>query len=424
MRVIRTAVAALFVAGFLAQGAGAWTKLTPDTLSNIARPKVLLTAKGTELMAYYDDNSKSIVVVRNGQPVPVVSAFGSVGEPQIIQLLTGALVLYFDGSAPGLRPQGIWRSTSPDDGATWSAPIVFANGDLGEVLSGAVRPDGTPIFLNRYGPLHSNQGLNIELRHEISPGGCCTYGESLAVDSKGLAQIAVYSNANPPNAGTLYGTLDATGALAGPFQNVSGGKEVVPRNDNNPLVADRVGNTFLSWTEGSPPTALHVQTRQAGVIVHDVVVWRQFSGDLPHMALAVDGENQLWVSWTTNSRVYGARSRSGGAHFGAPSSIALPQQSSYQLSALARADGGLSVFVNLGKAISSDQLLPGLTVAPLRKIVHVYDDGVPVAGATVKGGGRTFTTDANGKATLARVKPKSLMQVTMPGYAPASFKAR
>jgi len=305
MRVIRTTVAVLAVAGFLAQGAAAWTKLTPDTLENITRPKVLLTAKGTELMAYYDDSSKSIVVVRNGQPVTVVSGFGSVGEPQIIQLLTGALVLYFDGSAPGLRPQGTWRSTSNDDGTTWSAPVVFANGDLGDVLSGGVRPDGTPIFLNHYGILKSNQGLNVDTRHEISPGGCCTYGESLAVDSKGLVQILLYSNAKAPNFGTLYGTLDATGALAGPFQNVTGGKDVVPRNDNNPLVADRVGNTFLAWTEGSPPTALHVQTRQAGAVVHDVIVWRQFSGGDPHMALSVDGQNQLWASWTANGRVYG-----------------------------------------------------------------------------------------------------------------------
>ncbi|MGZ4317537.1 MAG: sialidase family protein, partial [Gaiellaceae bacterium] len=314
MRAVATVVVVLALAG----PASAWNRLTPDVLDNIDKPKVLTTSSGAQLVAYFEDKTGSLKVVRNSTTVTVVSDYLSVAEPALVQLPNGTVLLYATGTTPGSGMQGILRFTSVDDGKTWTGPVRVGRSDLGEVTAAAVRPDGTPMFLNHYGALRIYQGLNGEVVHELSAGGCCTYAESLVVDSKGLAEVAAYSNANPPNSGFLYGVLDATGAFVGSWQNLSGGKDTTPHNDRVPLAVDGVGNTFVAWAEGSPSAkAIVVQTFRGGVPVHAVRLAGTFTGGDPHMALAVDASNRVWAVWTRRGALWAARSRSAGTHFGA-----------------------------------------------------------------------------------------------------------
>ncbi len=141
----------------------------------------------------------------------------------------------------------------------------------------------------------------------------------------------------------------------------------------------------------------------------------------PHMALAVDATGRLWGLWTQDGAVWAARSRSHGAHFGAAVHAMAPG-SVYQLEAGALPNGSVDAVVNTGSNLQDQRLLPGLTVKVSKASARVLDDGVPVAGATVKGGGRTLKTNAAGTVSLAGVKRHALMAVSAAGYTPTGFR--
>src|SRR5262249_16466375 len=141
---------------------------------------------------------------------------------------------------------------------------------------------------------------------------CCGYHESLAVDSTGLAQVAFFSNADP-DWGTVYQPLAAD------LAPVSSQALKPVAEHEAPLVSDRSGTTFLPWAPGSPTAAsLSVVPFRGGVPSGDGVTFHvSFSGADPHLALAVDPSDRLWVFWTQNGLLRAARSRSHGVHFGA-----------------------------------------------------------------------------------------------------------
>jgi hypothetical protein len=90
------------------------------------------------------------------------------------------------------------------------------------------------------------------------------------------------------------------------------------------------------------------------------------------------------------------------------------------LEAAAVPDGSVTAIVNNGTTLQSQRLLPGLTVVPAADGVRVLDDGFPVPGATVHGGGKTAKTNGAGRAGLGTVPAHTHVTVAAPGYAPAS----
>ena len=150
---------------------------------------------------------------------------------------------------------------------------------------------------------------------------CCGYAESLAVDSTGLVQVAFFSNA------TADGTF-VYEPLAGDL-SPAGSTDLEPtgqHTDRVPLVADTRGHTFLAWPPGSPnATGLTVVPFRGGRPAGDGVGFHgTFGGGDPHMALALDTRNRLWIVWTGGGAVHAARSRSNGRHFGAVVSTPVP----------------------------------------------------------------------------------------------------
>jgi hypothetical protein len=188
-----------------------------------------------------------------------------------------------------------------------------------------------------------------------------------------------------------------------------------------PLVADGSGNTFTAFANGYPsPTSFVVETLRGGATAHRVTLATgHFTGNEPLMALATDSAGRLWAVWTQGGTLWGARSRSHGAHFGAAVHLAL-QGSGYDLEAAAAPDGSVTALVNNGSALVEQRLLPGLTVQAVAHGVRVLDDGFPVAGAVVHGGGKTATTGASGTANLGTIASHTAVSVTAKGYTAAS----
>jgi hypothetical protein len=414
----RLALAAALVALAVPSAAGAWTRLTPDALPNITEAVPLRLANGTQLIAYTDYDHTVTVLRRPGGSTNIVTGWIQVGAPALAVGPSGAIYLYFTGTSPGFVQQGTLVTTSTDGGATWSTPLLTADHNLSEVRSVAVRPDGTPLFAqDGTGFLDIYQGLLGTTSHNVFPF-CCPYFGTLGIDTTGLASIAFYSNATGKE-GFLYQALDATGGAAGAAINLSGGKPVAPRGtDRIPLVTDPFGNTFVSWTTGSPATALEVSTLRGGKLVRTTKVAGLGGTTFPLMALTTDPQGRLWVAWMRNGRLWAARSRTQGRNFGRAVSAAL-QGGRNAFHVTATAGAGLDAYLNLANAPKSalwtQHLLAGLTVVARRTGVTVTDDGFPVPGATVRAKGRTVKTNAKGVAKL-KLKRGTRVSAAKSGY--------
>jgi hypothetical protein len=414
---VRLALASLVVL-VLAPPALAWTPISTAPLQNIARPAVLRTSAGTELVAF-DDNGSGLWLWSSRGGTTQIATVPFVNGPQIVQQPSGAIQVYAGSGA------GIVRFQSTDDGASWTGPFPIASpSTTGPVVGAAVRPDGTPLFSqdSTFG-ITVFQGLNGEQSHAVF-ASCCGYAESLAVDTSNYAQLAFWSNASAFPSLFVYEGLDATGAQAGPGR-AFGQPQTAPHDDDVPLVASPDGYTSMGFAAGYPTaTAFAVNVFKGGNLVWSTVAGGgSFGGGDPHMALAVDPASRLWAVWTQGGAVHARRSRSDAHHFGAPSAAGLAGATAYQLSALALADGRVDAFVNDGSRLLRQTLLPALTVLAKAKTATVLDDGVGVK-ATLKAGGRTVKTSAAGKAPLTGFKRGTRVTVTAAGYAGTSFKVR
>jgi hypothetical protein len=407
MRRAVVAIAALV----LAPSAGAWTTLGSG-VGVTTKPSVIVTQAGT-VLASFDTSNGTIQVARNGAaPMTIVTGDPIAGRTQVVQQPNGALQLYFPNA------QGVGRMTSTDDGQSWSGPIQTQSHTTGPVEGAAIAPDGTPYFaqdgtgfVNVFRGLNGEQVKNVYTR-------CCGYHESLAVDTNGLAQIAFYSNADP-DAATVYEKLAADLTPSAPVVL----KPVAEHEA--PLVADRSGNTFLAWAPGYPTaTSLFVVPFSGGSPSGDGITFRgPFSGPEPHLALAVDGSDRLWVVWTQGGKVHAARSRTHGLSFGAAVSAAEPG-TVYELSAagVAAGVGTADVVLDTGTALMAQSFQPGLSVRVTKKgkahYAQALDDGFGVAGARFRIGGRTIKANASGKAKV----PSGRGTTSASGYVSASFR--
>jgi hypothetical protein len=402
----------------------AWTTLTSG-VQNTVVASLLVTQQGSELVAWDSPLAGTISISRNHGPAKVlVSADPAANRAQLVQQPSGAIQLYYPNA------QGVGRLTSTDDGQTWSANAQTQSHTTGPVMAVAVAPDGTPYFAqDSTAGVNVFRGLNGEYAKNVFPR-CCGYAESLAVDSTGLVQVAFFSNATAD--GTfLYERL-------GPDLSPAGSTDLKPtgqHSDRVPLVADKLGNTFLAWPPGSPEaTSLTVVPFRGGEPAGDGAGFRgPFTGGDPHMALALDAQDRLWVVWTGGGAVHAARSRSHGEHFGATVSVPVPG-TLYQVSAagIDGNPGSVDVVVTTGANLLQQALQPGLSVVvskTTRKIrkkrvmtrwAQALDDGFPVPTATFRIGGRTYHANAAGKAKV----PAGSGKAAAPGYTGAAFRAR
>ena len=410
MRDVRRVALALAAFVFV-PAAGAWTTV-PGTVENIVVPSMLVTQAGTELVSFESPSADTISVARApGAPRVVVANDPVAGRTQLVQQPNGAIQLYFPNA------QGVARLTSIDDGQTWAGPFQTKSTDVGGVQGAAVAPDGTVYFSqDGTGFVNVFRGLDGDTMSNVFPF-CCGYGESLAVDTSGLVQVAFYSNKDPT--GTfLYEPLDGSLAPGTPTALAP----TAAHDDRVPLVSDRSGNTFMAWPPGYPTAvAFTVVPFRGGSPAGDGVSFRAtFAGGDPHMALSVDANDRLWAVWTGQGKVHAARSRTHGMDFGAAVSTPVPG-TAYQVSAVGLS-GSVDVIVNTGSSLVEQQLLPGLSVrvfkAGKQRWAQALDDGFGVPGATFTIKGKKFRGNAAGKAKVVAGAGKA----AAPGYTGAAFR--
>jgi hypothetical protein len=421
----RTLVLACLLAAFAAVPAAfAWTTLTSGVQNSVVA-SMLVTQQGSELISWDSPVGGTISITRNHGPAKVlVTGDPAANRTQLVQQPSGAIQLYYPNA------QGVGRLTSTDDGQTWSANVQTQSHTTGPVMAAAVAPDGTPYFAqDSTAGVNVFRGLNGEYVKNVFPR-CCGYAESLAVDTAGLVQVAFFSNATAD--GTfLYERLGADITPTGSTELKPTGQHT----DRVPLVADRLGNTFLAWPPGSPDaTSLSVVPFRGGQPAGDGVPFRgPFTGGDPHMVLALDAQDRLWIVWTGGGAVHAARSRSHGEHFGAAVSVTVPG-STYQVSAAAidGSPGSIDVVVDTGASLLQQTLQPGLSVVVSKTTKKVgkkkllthwaqaLDDGFPVPTASFRIGGRTFHANAQGKAKV----PVGAGKASAPGYVGANVRIR
>lgn len=409
-RIALGVVLCAFLLVFVTSAAAGWQQVASG-LSNIIQPATLRTSAGSELIAWNTPNG-SLEVLRNGSMQTLLSGIPDVGHPALVQQPSGAIQLYVPAQNLSATLDGVVRFSSTDDGATWAAPVQTMSHNLADVGSAAVRPDGTPLFTQSgTGFVNVYQGLNGETVTNVFPNDCCGYGESVAVDSANVARVAFWSNGN--SAPNRY-VVETLGGGSTTF-----GTQTAEDADRTPLVSFGT-HTYMLWANGYPsPTSVILERFPGGAVTLDRGT---FSGSDPHMALALEPDGKLWALWTQGGSVRAARSRTSGASFGTTVSVRDPSGSTaFQLEALAR-PGSVDALLNTGAAISRVRFLPGLTVHATRKVATVLDDGFPVKGATLKGGGKTLHTNAKGKAAIGKLAKKTRVKVTAAGYTPTSFR--
>jgi hypothetical protein len=418
------ALACVLAALAAVPAAFAWTTLTGGVQNSVVA-SMLVTQQGSELISWDSPVGGTISITRNHGPAKVlVTGDPAANRTQLVQQPSGAIQLYYPNA------QGVGRLASTDDGQTWSANVQTQSHTTGPVMAATVAPDGTPYFAqDSTAGVNVFRGLNGEYVKNVFPR-CCGYAESLAVDTAGLVQVAFFSNATAD--GTfLYERL-------GGDLTPTGSTELKPtgqHTDRVPLVADRLGNTFLAWPPGSPDaTSLSVVPFRGGQPAGDGVPFRGlFTGGDPHMVLALDAQDRLWIVWTGGGAVHAARSRSHGEHFGAAVSVTVPG-STYQVSAAAidGSPGSIDVVVDTGASLLQQTLQPGLSVVVSKTTKKVgkkkllthwaqaLDDGFPVPTASFRIGGRTFHANAQGKAKV----PVGAGKASAPGYVGANVRIR
>jgi len=406
-RIALGVVVVLLVLLCVSSAAAGWQPVATG-LTNIIQPATLRTRTGNELIAWNTPNG-SLQILRNGTQQTLLSGLPYIGKPDLVQQPDGTLQLYVPAEGTGL--DGVARLSSSDDGKTWASPVQTMSHNLADVGSATVDPAGIPLFTQSgTGFVDVFRGLNGETMTNVFTD-CCGYAESIAVDSSNVARVAFWSNGNSASNRFVVGTLG--GGLA------TFGTQTAPRDDRVPLVSFGA-HTYMLWANGYPTaTSLILQRFPGGALTLD---HGSFSGGDPHMALALEPNGRLWALWTKGRSVRAARSRTNGSSFGATVSVDDPiGVTAYQLEALAR-PGSVDALLNTGSAISRVRLLPGLTVHATRKVATVLDDGFPVSGATLKGGGKTLHTNAKGDAAIAKLAKRTQVTVLAAGYAGTSFR--
>src|SRR5262249_29180252 len=149
---------------------------------------------------------------------------------------------------------------STDDGQTWSSPAKPKPPPAGPGMPPRVHPAAPPTGGRTATPAGTaSPGWTGGPGKKASPPASGT-PKRLPTDPPGLVQVAFYSNATSD--GTfVYERLGADLSPAGTTEL----KPTAPHDDRVPLVADKLGNTFMAWPPGYPTaTRLAVVTFNGG----------------------------------------------------------------------------------------------------------------------------------------------------------------
>jgi hypothetical protein len=449
MRAARTAAAlavlVLVAAASAAAGPrGQWTRL-PGTVINFAEPGLARTQDGVLHVIYTRRNGSKEDLIhvpvaasgRVGGDSVALGGWSAMSHPDLLRMPDGSLRAFFGGirsTSAGETNNAMNTATAPAAGTPWTlkpgkaaqATYAYATGVAGAGLA----KDGTPISAWSGTP-----GLGFH--YGVDPGapdgkipqtGCCLYTPEIAVDSSsGQAWVGFHSN-ETDGAG-LYANAIGPGGPQGGRRlapgSVTNRGSIYPGNRASLTGRIGAGGVFLFFGQGYPTfktlALWKVDTARPQIVV------KADRNEHANVAAAPDG--RLWLMWEVNGTIFATRTNRTATRAGAVNALKAPgSRTVYRLNGEGSA-GPLDLIVNDGQGLWHQQVWPKLQLSASRSgrniVFRVLDAGDPVAGATVKAGGKTLKTAANGQATLkqgsaARVKATA----SKAGYTPASLSVR
>jgi hypothetical protein len=448
-----TAVALLAVTSSAGAGPpGQWTRL-PGTVLNFAEPGLARTSDGVLHVVYTRRNGTKeelvhLEVSAGGKVGPDSVALGgwaSMSHPDLLRMPDGTLRVFFGGirtTNPGETNNTLNTATAPASGSPWTLTpghVVQSTSAYATGVAGAgLAKDGTPISTWSTTPgLGYHYGVNpADPDRTIPQSGCCLYTPDVAVDAgNGQAWVGFHSN---ENAGPgLYVNAIGPGGPQGGRKlapgSVDGKSSIYPGNRTSITGRIGAGGVYLFFGQGYPT-------------FKTLALWK-VDAARPHITIKADGnehaniaaapDGRLWLMWEQNGMIYAARTNKSATKVGAANAIRPPSGATiYRLNGEG-STGPLDLIANLqaggAQALWHQQVWPKLQLTASSRAsgkgrtitFRVLDAGDRVSGATVKAGGRSLKTAANGTTVLkqaraARVKATA----SKSGYSPASLTVR
>ena len=452
---------------------GTWTALTsplngasPDTVSLARTPDGVLhvaSERRSPANAARDDLQHTAIRPDGSIATSnlILSAFATVAEPALVVEPAGLRVVF--GGAPDTTPQvdpALRTATAPLDGSVWTlADAKVASGTNAHLGAGdaVLAPDGSLISIFGELGLRTQRGLT-ELAdanaYPILQASCCAYGPALATSAaSGQVWAGWFSNAARPDnpsiddQGYMFQALDpATGAGTGPVRKApessipsGNGERALPLNSAQEVALAALGGgqagVLYAYAQGFPTIDR--------VRVYDLVAGKlrtipgSKGGEV--VALAADPAGRAWLAFSTDDeRIVVRRSNVGATVWGAAVRVKAPKGAGSIWSLTGDAQAGLLDLVatatTTGVGAFHTQVRPGLSLKVAPATVSsatggtftftVTDAGVAVAGAKVKVGQKTLTTNAKGVAKLV-VQPDATrgtrkVAASKPGYVGAA----
>lgn len=452
-RAIALVVAVLVVTVPAAAGSpGAWTRL-PGTVINFAEPGLARTSDGVLHVVYVrKDGTKSELVHLTVSPVGNVGAhsvalggWATMNHPDLLRMPDGSLRAFFGGirsTSPGDDNDSMNTATAPASGSPWTLQegrvVQSSSAYAGSTTGAGIARDGTPIVAwVSTGSLGFHYGTNPgDPDRTIPQTGCCLYTPDVAVDAvSGQAYIGFFSLEKQGGPGLFVNAIGPDGPRGGRKLApgvVSGGNALQPGNRTS--VTGRIGapGVFAAYGQGYPTfktLAVWRVDRAKPQLVLD-------AERAEHVNVAAAPDGRLWLMWGQSGTIYATRTNKAATRVGPATKLAPPGSGTiFRLNGEGSA-GPLDLIANVqsgGQGLWHQQVLPVLKLtSSTRKtgtgrtiIFRVLDAGDPVAGATVKAGGTTLKTAANGAATLRQARSaRAEATASKAGYVSASLSVR
>jgi hypothetical protein len=456
MSALRAVVAALVVLTLAASAhagpRGQWTRL-PGTVINFAEPGLARTGDGVLHVVYTRRNgSKEDLVHLEVSPAGKVGGdsvalggWASMSHPDLLRMPDGTLRAFFGGirsTSAGATNNALNTASAPASGTPWTlkpgkaaqATYAYATGVAGAGLA----KDGTPISTWSGTPgLGFHFGVNpADPDGKIPQSGCCLYTPDIAVDSgSGQAWVGFHSNENA-GPGLFVNAIGPTGPQGGrklASGSVTGKDSIYPGNRTSITGRISAAGVYLFYGQGYPT-------------FKSLALWR-VDVARPHLVITADGnehanitaapEGRLWLMWERNGTIYAVRTNRAATKLGAANTLKPPSGNSiFRLNGEGSA-GPLDLIANIQTGSTNgfwhQQVWPKLQLSAASKkagngrviTFQVSDTGDPVSGASVKAGGKTLKTAANGRATLRQTRAVRVKATaSKAGYAPAVLTVR
>lgn len=463
------ATSAALPASHAAPGAGGsttWVQLSSGSgITNIVDPDVQRFGKTLQVVWTQESGTSAVLRTRiigaDGSPAStvhdVLAAWGSLDEFPAIITTGGQRMIVFSGirttdTSDPYSAGAMYVATS-SDGLTWTlgtGSMSHSTSAYASYGSDAVDAAGTPVAV--FTPGTSN---DISFHVGVSAANpatepdattthnakCCAYYAGAAYDKpSGQAWTAWYSNSGDPSTdgvdaqrvypslGTFFHAPKSTVASNGSASSIAPIQRV--------QVASRTGSAGGLWT--AYPIGYPSPTK--------IALWRLGTSSplvmataktVSQIGVAPGPGGRMWLFWweSYSSRLHAVRTNPGVTRFGRVCTIGTPHATTDIWKTAGDGSlGRLDLVVNAGSGsaeqISSTRVKPCLSgsVSPTSVksstggsvTVHVADAGTAVAGATVKYGTRTKTTDNHGNATFSIAKGTSTgrhsISFSAPGY--------